>query len=211
MPRIQLIVEAESARHLASVINQLAWAQRDFHEGRPKSPEDEKPEAPTQGTSLPHPPTTSQSDLNVGTTIAKGNGADTPPAAAPELPRPEDSPPVAPAEAPPLPSAGAAARTKKAKKPEPEPEPSEPPKSKYPPLEEAPIPELPADMPTLDELKSAITKAVVSDPPGGPVRTALETLKPLIKVQLIRNCVEAHRPALWAFVQKHDIPLPDQV
>ena len=181
MPRIQLIIEAESSRQLVSAINQLSYRFKQDTAGEGDAPNE--PAGVLDRDAVPAP--------------AAGNGADEPaeyvaPTTAESFPK-EDAP-AASAPAP---------KVKRARKaPEPPAQPEEAP-------EVAPA----GALPSLDDLKQAITKAVVAEPHGGPIRTALETLRPTLKVNLIRNASEEHRAALWAFVQQQQIPLaiPDQV
>ena len=170
MPKIQLIIEAESARHLAAVINQMAYRY--------------KPD-----------PTLLEADLNAPL-APKANGADEPsgvtapyvaPGATQEFPQE--------AEAADQPASAPKARSRPRKPAEPPAQPEEAPEV------------APDELPSLDELKRAITKAVVAEPHGGPIRQALETLRPTLKINLIRNASEEHRAALWTFVQQQQIPV----
>jgi len=171
MPKIQLIIEAESARHLASVINQMA------HRYKPDS-------------------TLLDADLNAPL-ASKANGADEPSGVTAPYVAASGAPQEFPQEAE---AADQPASAPKAR--------GRPRKAAEPPAQPEEAPEVaPDELPSLDELKRAITKAVVAEPHGGPIRQALETLRPTLKINLIRNASEEHRAALWTFVQQQQIPV----
>lgn len=173
MPRIQLIIEADSANQLAHVIRQMAHSYR------------------KEATGESHEP-------NVAAATAAKNGADEP--ADYVAPEAEAAFPV---EIPEDKADVPAPKVKRGRKAAAPAEPAQP---------EAGEEAAPAEIPPLDDLKQAITKAVVAEPHGGPIRTALETLRPTLKINLIRNASEEHRAALFTFVQQHQIPVgPDQV
>jgi len=174
MPKIQLIIEAESARHLASVINQMAHRYKQDETGESDTPSEAKSNG--AGTSETHP---EAGDERADYVAPKGKSE------FPDEPKP-------------LKGAAKAAAARKAAAQAPPPQPDE---------EE----DAPGELPPLDELKAAITKAVLSEPQGGPIRTALETFRGVIKVNLIKNTTEEHRPALFAFIQTNKIPLDAQV
>jgi hypothetical protein len=71
---------------------------------------------------------------------------------------------------------------------------------------EAPPPPAPI-VPELDDLRRAITKAVLMDTTG-KIRAATEMFKPTIKVNMLKECTEEHRLALWDFVAKNGITVP---
>src|SRR5262252_449715 len=184
MPRIQLIIEAESARHLASVINQMA------HRYKPDDEavlEPNEPSTKSNGADAQPRPAATEIQRSLEQMLVM-----TPNEAEQEAKTAEEQQPA------PVVSAPKRSHKKKAEAPpviEPEQEPEAPPE----------------EIPALDDIKNAITKAVVAEPHGGPIRTALETLRPSIGITLVRNAKEEHRAALWKFAQQHGIEIPAQV
>ena len=185
MPKIQLIIEVESAGHLANTLIQMASRYK-LEEPKPLEP----PPAEAKGNGADP----DEVQAPAGTYVAPAKQEQFPK----EVEAEEATPPTPPAPIAP-PASASAKRSHKKKEPEPPAQPETEPEA------------TPDELPSLDDLKGAITKAVVAEPHGGPIRTALETLRPMLNITLIRHAKEEHRAALWTFVQQHEISLPAQV